>query len=118
MVNQSYKKSFDDLETAFQFGEEVDSIAEAIMVTAGSAGKRYPIFSTYSESWDVENIGKHHIVTKDVGTGNKDIYHVEYRIRDPRGSLRSDVLEAQRQAESYLDEKYAEIGPNTGVSRV
>lgn len=117
MVNKSYDKIFDDLETAITFGEAVDYIAKEKTVTAGAADNQYPIFPTFSDAWDAEKIGEHHIVTKSVGSGNKNIYHVKYGIRDPKGSLRADVIEAQQQAEAYLNAQYAEIGPDTGASR-
>lgn len=115
MVNKTYRKAFNDLETARKFGAEIDYIAKETMVPTGKRGKLKPIFG--GPFIGEEEAGNYYYIEKDEGLRAKNIYYVGYHIIDPQRSLRADVLVAQRQAEAYLDAKYAELGPDLGISR-
>lgn len=117
MVSKFYKKLFDEMETAREFGKAVDYIAGETMVPGGQAGKPYPIFITCKTASEGKEIGNYYSIKKEIGIRGNDIYYVEYRIRNPDGSLKGDVLKAQRQAEAYLSAKYTEVGSDAGVSR-
>lgn len=108
---------FYDFDAAKAFGEEVDYIANETMVATGSSGTLKSIFGTDIISPSSEVVGEYHVIKKDVGSHNQDSYYVRYGIYDPPGALKADVELAKREAKEYLEQKYQELGPDTGVSR-
>ena len=117
MAHRSYAKLFYDLDAAKAFGAEVDVIASQAVVPMGQSGKPKTIFIGGIHAV-AEHIGNYHYIKKDEGARNQDKYYVRYNIYTSRnGAQRSDLLTAEREAQEQLEEKYQELGPDTGVSR-
>ena len=118
MAIREYAKLFYALDAAKAFGEIVDSIAtsEDVKISIGDGEKKKSIFLDKLRNPSAEQIGAYHIIEKD--KGSSDIYYVRYTAQSPRGSSRSDFELARRHAEDYLNTKYQELGPDTGISRV
>lgn len=115
-------KLFYDFDKARQFGNEVDAIAHKITIPAGKAERLYHIFR------DLEHVNAvaynprkspatYHYIEEARGSHNQNIYYVRYSFQRPDGASRADMLQAQRQAEAYLNQKYRELGPDIGRSR-
>lgn len=122
MANQFYSKLFYDLDAAKSFGKEIDYIADQITVPAGKLGRPHSVFgpSPYDPFNRYESTGEHYAIRKDVGIRSQDTYYVEYNTGIPNAKdvSHADVLQATRQATEYLNQKYNEIGPDTGRSLV
>lgn len=119
---RQYAKLFFDPDTAKQFGEEIELIAHKILVPAGEAGKLYYIFQNSGDTQErVHKEGRptepfYHI-EKGKGSGGQDIYYVRYGIVTSPGASKADMVQAERQAKEYLDQKYKELCPSIGISR-
>lgn len=109
-----YKKLFYDREMAVRFGQEVEQLAEAVQVPIGKKEKPGPVIS-HDRGYD-KDVGYYHEIQQDVGSQNRPIYYVHYHIDTPRNARKADALQAQRQIEAFLDEKYTELGPDPGRS--
>lgn len=119
-MKKEYAKLFFDTEKANEFAREVEIIARRVTVPAGKSDNLYYVFRSYGGT--IETLFREgkptqpfHLIEKVEGSENA--YYVRYRIHTPQDATRADMLRAQREIEAYLNQKYAELGPDTGVSR-
>ncbi|MEM7127011.1 MAG: hypothetical protein AAF702_11825 [Chloroflexota bacterium] len=120
MVTRRYSNEFEDLNSALAFGEEIDFIAKqdgATILTGRN--KDIPksvlgaIFVHNTERYD--HTGQYHVVEKDA---HRDVYRVKYADANLRDFSVADQLEAKQFVTNYLSQKYDEINPNPGISRI
>jgi hypothetical protein len=118
MAIREYAKLFYDLDAAKAFGAEVDFIAksEQARISIENGEKTKSIFINKFANSSAEKIGTHHMIEKDKGF--IDRYYVRYTAKSPRGASNADFELARRYTEDYLNTKYQELGPDTGISRV
>lgn len=111
------RKMFFNLDQAREFGQAVDFIAEETMIPTGKRGTPHPIFPECGpDSQPIEH-GKFFYIDQEEGVRGENTFYVRYTTFSPKNSSKADVLQADRQVTEYLNQKYAELGPDTGFSR-
>lgn len=116
-------KLFFDLNEAKEFASEIETIAQQVTITAGKSTNKYPILLRYPTSGDLDLFetiqkGPFYLIEKvNRYPDSRNAYHVRYTFHKPQGATTADMLQAQREIESYLNQKYHDLSPNTGVSR-
>lgn len=119
MVSKLYRKLFFDLANARAFAAEVNFIAQQdeCHIAIDDMGNGMSIFEEVTNPFDRVEIGNHYAIDQEKSfVSDNDVYYVDYGIFAPQNSSRADYELARRHAESYLNEKYTELGPDTGRS--
>lgn len=111
------RKLFFDLDKAREFGKAVDYIAQEATVPTGKRETPTPLCAARGPQTQHLEGGDFHRIQPEKGARGGDIFYVEYGVYAPNGSSKADVLVAERTITAYLDQKYAELGPDAGLSR-
>ncbi|MEM7125674.1 MAG: hypothetical protein AAF702_05070 [Chloroflexota bacterium] len=117
MPHRPHAKIFYDLNAAEAFGEAIDTIAGQSTVATSAGGNTKSIFFDDIHSRSSERVGEYHHIDRDSTSPNQDMFYVRYYTHVPRGAARSEALLVEREATEYLDERYAQVGPDIGLSR-